>query len=225
MNPFTAFCGKIYDFLLRLYPSLFRAEFGEEMRAVFLSRLSDSGREGLLPAAGVCGVELIDLPISAIREHLLDRKKGGYFPMNKKLPTTTILLFLPLIEAVFLLIVNPRFILRLFSDILGGLIFLGVVLSVCLSLLIFLNPSPETTRHKLGIALLSFAAVMALLMGPVLVMLAQFPAVTFNAPGTFLNEQTLIIIFLLIDLVLAAVMVFNIARNRRHGEAGAKPSQ
>lgn len=60
---------RCYDSLLRLYPPRFRAEFAEEMQAVFASAASEAARCGALPLARLCLRELRDLPASLAREH------------------------------------------------------------------------------------------------------------------------------------------------------------
>jgi hypothetical protein len=219
MTTFIACCGKAYSLLLRLYPATFREEFGEEMKAVFLDGLSDSRKAGVPSAVGVCARELMDFPVNAIREHLSTRNKRGNLPMNRKQPATTILFLMPFVMAVLLLTVNPRFILRLFSDSLGWLILMGIVLVVCLNLMVFFKPSPETENRKIVLALLSFVAIIALLMGPALIMVSQFITTTGTATNdalrSALNTRTLTIIVLLADCVLAVADAVYFARCRR----------
>ena len=59
-----------YAFLIRLYPSDFRAEFDTEMESVFSSRLHELAREGNWSGlAVVCLRELVELPLNALREY------------------------------------------------------------------------------------------------------------------------------------------------------------
>ncbi len=59
----------LYTELLRLYPSDFRAEFGEEMTAVFIEHLTDTTQRGFLALMALCLRELLDLPASLWHEH------------------------------------------------------------------------------------------------------------------------------------------------------------
>jgi len=64
----------IYARFIRLYPRHFRDEFGEEMMAVFSEAVTEAAEGGIIPLATVCLRELRDLPLSLVRQHLLDRK-------------------------------------------------------------------------------------------------------------------------------------------------------
>jgi len=44
---------RMYGALLRAFPASFRAEYGEEMRAIFERRLSDAGGPGEPPGRAV----------------------------------------------------------------------------------------------------------------------------------------------------------------------------
>lgn len=59
----------LYRLLLRLYPSNFRAEFGEEMTAVFAESATGAARESGLALLAFCGRELRDLPAALLRQH------------------------------------------------------------------------------------------------------------------------------------------------------------
>ncbi len=53
---------KVYHYLLRLYPAAFRAEFGDEMEAVFASALREAAEEGTRAVAVICLQETADFP-------------------------------------------------------------------------------------------------------------------------------------------------------------------
>lgn len=65
----------LYSLFLRLYPAPFRAEFADEMRAVFEAALRNAARAGAASAAGWLLLELHDLPGSVAREHLTQRRR------------------------------------------------------------------------------------------------------------------------------------------------------
>ena len=69
MSRFEAITNS-YAFLIRLYPTDFRAEFDAEMESVFSSRLHELAREGNWSAlAVVCLRELVELPLNLVREY------------------------------------------------------------------------------------------------------------------------------------------------------------
>ncbi|MBI3243123.1 MAG: hypothetical protein HYZ49_12590 [Chloroflexi bacterium] len=72
----------VYALLLRLYPHRFRAEFGEEMRAVFAEAVAS--RTGLASIVIVCLRELKDLPTSLLREHWSEILKGIAMAENRQ---------------------------------------------------------------------------------------------------------------------------------------------
>ncbi len=59
----------VYALLLRLYPHRFRAEFEEEMRAVFAASVKQAAQDGFTPLAATCLRELFDLPVNLIHEY------------------------------------------------------------------------------------------------------------------------------------------------------------
>jgi hypothetical protein len=63
---------QLYARLLHLYPPQFRAEFADEMHAVFTEAISETN--DLWSLLGLCLGEVRDLPLSVIRQHLKERK-------------------------------------------------------------------------------------------------------------------------------------------------------
>jgi hypothetical protein len=59
---------RIYDLLLRLYPTEYRALFGAEMSAVFDKTTRDRRRQGRIATAGRFLVEMTGLGLAAARE-------------------------------------------------------------------------------------------------------------------------------------------------------------
>ncbi len=66
---------RLYALLLRLYPRRFRAEFAEEMLAVFAAAVMEAAAHGSATVALVCWRELRDWPTALSREHWADLKK------------------------------------------------------------------------------------------------------------------------------------------------------
>lgn len=65
----TQLITRLYALLLRLYPRSFRAEFEEEVQAVFEDAVADAARRGGLLLAAVFLRELWDLPGALLREY------------------------------------------------------------------------------------------------------------------------------------------------------------
>ncbi len=62
---------RVYSGLLRLYPRRFRATFADEMRDVFAQAVSEANSFRLVE---LCACELLEMPLSLIREHLRERQ-------------------------------------------------------------------------------------------------------------------------------------------------------
>ncbi|MEK7787440.1 MAG: hypothetical protein AAB658_18720, partial [Chloroflexota bacterium] len=59
----------LYAWVLKLYPPSFRAEFADEIQAVFAKVASEAARRDVMSLARACLRELRDLPASLVREH------------------------------------------------------------------------------------------------------------------------------------------------------------
>ncbi len=57
---------RVYRSLLRLYPAAFRAEFGDEMAAVFATAVREAAAEGPTAVAAVCLKETADFPANLV---------------------------------------------------------------------------------------------------------------------------------------------------------------
>jgi hypothetical protein len=79
MSNWTRFCERLYARALRLYPREFRADFGDEMRAVFAQAIEAPAGTG--QTLGFFLRELEDLPGSLLRQHWLAIRKEQA-PMN-----------------------------------------------------------------------------------------------------------------------------------------------
>ena len=75
----------LYGAFLRLYPQRFRAEFEDEMRAVFSQSLEQAARQGIVSLADVSLRELLHAPLTLLRVHRFSRKEGERTTSN---PTT-----------------------------------------------------------------------------------------------------------------------------------------
>jgi hypothetical protein len=75
MNRFQYRAIALYRHLLRLYPSRFRAEFADEMSAVFSHALQESKDTWSL--VSLLAGELWDLPINLLREHARERRANA----------------------------------------------------------------------------------------------------------------------------------------------------
>lgn len=67
--------ARVYAALLQLYPQSFRAEFGEEMRAVFADALQEAARAGRISLARLLWRELLELPVSIAAELWRERSR------------------------------------------------------------------------------------------------------------------------------------------------------
>jgi len=54
--------ARVYALLLRLYPRRFRAEFAEEMQAVFAEAMAEATERGVAAFIAVCLGEMRDMP-------------------------------------------------------------------------------------------------------------------------------------------------------------------
>jgi hypothetical protein len=75
MNRLSSAIGWFYSQLLRLYPPHFRAEFADEMSAVFAQSIQESA--GILALVSLCIGEVRDLPFNLLREHIRERRKNA----------------------------------------------------------------------------------------------------------------------------------------------------
>jgi hypothetical protein len=74
ITPATQLAIRLYALLVRLYPRGFRAEFGQEMQAVFADAVAEAVEQGRLPLAVVCLREARDLPPALLREMVSDSR-------------------------------------------------------------------------------------------------------------------------------------------------------
>ena len=67
---------RLYALLVRLYPPGFRANFSEELQAVFAKAAAEAAGRGVLSLVKVCLWELRDWPVTLVREHWFSFRHG-----------------------------------------------------------------------------------------------------------------------------------------------------
>jgi hypothetical protein len=108
----TRLATRAYRWLLRLYPSGFRAEFGEEMQAVFTAALEEQGGEHPWQ---LFWREMRHWPASVVKAHLRARRKkmsSNEFNNEKPLPrwellAAMVIFLLPLFSLLAITEINP----------------------------------------------------------------------------------------------------------------------
>ncbi|TEU16689.1 MAG: hypothetical protein E3J25_02695 [Anaerolineales bacterium] len=75
MNHLAHILTCLYILLVRLYPRSFRAEFEDEMQAVFEEMVEQETKKGIFALASVCLRELLDAPLTLLRVHWFSWRK------------------------------------------------------------------------------------------------------------------------------------------------------
>jgi hypothetical protein len=70
---------RVYALMIRLFPSEFQAEFGEELHIVFSAMVGTAARKGMLALAVACLQEMRDFPVLLVHEHLERRSMQKLF--------------------------------------------------------------------------------------------------------------------------------------------------
>jgi len=87
MNQSTQILVRMYARLLSLYPQQYRAEYGEELQAVFGLVANEAAQQGMFSVIKLGWRELRDLPGAAIREHWQERNavrcQGAILPPGR----------------------------------------------------------------------------------------------------------------------------------------------
>lgn len=91
----------IYRLLLRLYPRRFRAEFGEEMTAVFSEAIAEAAQTTRLNLLLFCWRELRDYPFSLLRQHWRNAEAKSMSTTEKRLLYLLALIILGIIWRPF----------------------------------------------------------------------------------------------------------------------------
>jgi hypothetical protein len=208
---------RAFRWALTLYPSAFRETFADEMYAVFQTRMSEDERKGMTGTFRFFLGEMADLALHALRERRGERRKGELPIMKRNPNATVVLLFSPLLLAAVLLLCNARYLLNLFSDLTGWMFVLGIVLSVRLGFILRGSIKSESTTRRLSAVLPVFYATLSILLGPAAILVTRFQTDAGTYAGRISPEDQLRIVILAMNLLLAAVLIANIIRNRKGG--------
>ena len=71
----------LYRWLLRLYPTAYRTEFGDEMLTVFLEAKSETWQKSSAARMAFCASEFGGVICGALAEHLRAVAGSGFFPL------------------------------------------------------------------------------------------------------------------------------------------------
>jgi MFS family permease len=126
---------RIYRLLLRLYPSDFQDEFGEEMTAVFAQVVRESAEQGWFSLTAVCLREIRDWPGSVLQERLRARRSKMSSNrvieekplLRRELLAALIIFLLPLFSIFAITNINLPWWMEFFGGILWGILFWGAV--------------------------------------------------------------------------------------------------
>ena len=109
MNMAVRLMIRLYSRMLRLYPHGFRADFAEEMTAIFAEAVRDAAEQSWLSLTAVCLREIRDWSGSVLQEHLRARRRkmaSNGFIEKKPLPrrellAALIIFILPILFYIF----------------------------------------------------------------------------------------------------------------------------
>jgi hypothetical protein len=204
----------IFSALMRLFPPAFRDEFGEEMAGVFAEKMGEERKAGLARRISIVFYELADLTIQALAERA-EGRYGKEHPMSDNLHRVRIFAVLsPVILAVFLVIINPRYVLRLFSDPMGWAVVAAVLLGLGIGLILWSAPMPTQNGRKL---VQEFALVFILLLLDVLIILGPAIVMVFGSSSQIAAGREFsapVMWFLLAVNGVLACVVIGMAINR-----------
>jgi hypothetical protein len=137
VNVWAHLSTRFYHALLTLYPSEFRAEFGDEMQNVFATALTEAQRRGRELPWRLFWLEIRGWPGSVLREHLRARRRemaSNGFVEEKPMPriellVALIIFLLPLLWPLFGILAATGNSLPRWVDTTVLVLLLGVVLS------------------------------------------------------------------------------------------------
>ena len=204
MNRRGSLSKLIYAGLIRLYPAEYYRLFGDELQQVFHAKLANPRQFGHETATGIWINELFELPVNVLTEYLVlanPQMKGDLaMSANQRSRMFALSVLFPLMMAIVLSIVNPRFVGILFTTGLGWLIVGSYALLLGLNAWLVL----KRNLWRPGLLLLTtLTAILLILFGPALIRVGQ------AVPAAFTSAPTILVIALiLIDLVFAAVALF-----------------
>ncbi len=175
----------LYSSLLYLYPEEFRHEFGDELLVVFTAKCEDARQSGWFDLVVVWFREIIEFPGNLLTEYWLQvhgRKSIGGFEMgiqpDKKAVVTVVT---PLLFGIALWIMNPPYMNKLFSTMLGLLFLSCVVLILAVNTFLILG---FWKKSRLWIGLLAVVAVMIIMFAPAFLHLIASEYIASSIPGT-----------------------------------------
>lgn len=195
---------RLYSILIHLYPAAFRYEFGDELLAVFTAKCADARQSGGFDLMVVWFCEITEFPGNLLIEYwLLVRggKSNGGFDMaiqpDKKAVVTVVI---PLLLGIALWIMNPPYMNKLFSSLLGLLFLSCVVLILAVNAFLILG---YWEKSRLWIGLLAVLAVMIIMFAPAFLHLIASAYIANALPGTVAS-----ILLVLCDLGLLIALVW-----------------
>ena len=206
----------LYAWLIRLYPAAFRDEFGDELLDVFTAKCADARQSGLNELLAVWFHELAELPWNLFTEYWLllrSRMLKGGFEMgmqpDKKAAVTVLI---PIILGVSLWIINPTYMNKFFSSLLGGLFLSCVLLILAVNTLLILG---YWEKSRLWIGLLAVLAVMIIMFAPAFLHLIASGYIASALPGTIVS---MILALCDLGLLIALIVLAKKAKDVRGGQ-------
>jgi hypothetical protein len=108
-------CERLYRLLLFVYPPAYRREYGPLMQQTYRDLCRHSYRQSGMPGLVRLWFRLLaDLVPSCIGQHIDALRGGGYFMTKKEHARAVVAAALPLALGLFLGLVNPGFVGRMF---------------------------------------------------------------------------------------------------------------
>ncbi|MBP7354950.1 MAG: hypothetical protein KA928_02220 [Longilinea sp.] len=163
----TVSCPAWFAWLVSLYPAEFRETFGPEMLAVFTAKLTAARNESRRAMLAASLHELSELPGNLLTEHWHNLKKGG-IPMVSTRRLVFTGLAIPLGVAVFLVIINPNYMLNLFTGFLGWLAVISFLLLILLNGVLIWRGQRQDHPSPGWVVGLTLAALLCIFLGPTL---------------------------------------------------------
>ncbi|MBN1372885.1 MAG: hypothetical protein JW987_13180 [Anaerolineaceae bacterium] len=208
MNHRGSLSKLIYAGLIHLYPAEYYRLFGDELQQVFDAKLANPRQFGHQTKAGVWMNELCELPVNVLTEYLVlanPQMKGDLaMSANQRSRMFALSVLFPLVMAIVISLVNPRFMGILFTTGLGWLIVGSYALLLGVNAWLVL----KRNLWRPGLLLLTtLTAILLILFGPALIRVGQAVPTAFTSAPTIL-----IIALILIGLAFAVATLFSTSR-------------
>jgi len=144
---------RAYGLLVRLYPRAFRAEFGEEMRAVFAEVVAEAAGYGRMALIGVSWRELRDCPRNLLSIHwqsLHDWMKEVFMPTGSNSTPGVLRGDESLVQALAALLSRNAVLKRSFDILIAGffLVVTAPLFAVIAALVKLDSPGPAIFRQQ-----------------------------------------------------------------------------